>query len=326
MRIFKQLLPLIAGFALFLCFNALMNYLIIPNQFTRVKIHRIETGTYEDLILGSSHGNAAINPAVLAEKTGRSGYNAAAGGQCPVDNYYLLKDALREHDVKRVILEYDPSYWLFHDSFNGTARYQLSQMAPSTVRLAYFAELCLPGDLRYVFLPWTLYDVYPERMKANLEKKKSGAYLNYETTPFTDDTQTFHEDGFMELKDFAVGNMSTPELSFDGKMSYVEENRTWFERIIKLCLNKGMEVIVVTTPVPGETLKKNAAFYAEAHAMMEALLAPYGVRYLDFAAPKETDETAPCAGRWDGGDFSDGEGHMRGSAAGDFSHVLAELL
>ena len=73
-------------------------------------------------------------------------------------------------------------------------------------------------------------------------------------------------------------------------------------------------------------MKENTRFLKATWQMMEALLAPYGVRYLDFAAPKETDETAPCAGRWDGGDFSDGEGHMRGSAAGDFSHVLAELL
>ena len=326
MRIFKKLLPLIIGFALFLGFNALMNYLVIPNQFTRVKIHKIETKEYKDLILGSSHANTAVNPAVLKEKTGRSCYNAAAGGQCPKDNYYLLEDALREHSVERVILEYDPTYWLFLDRFNGTARYQLSVMEPSAVKLAYFADLCLSGDLRYVFLPWSLYDVSVERMQKNVKQKGKKSYRKYWTKPFSNATQTFHKNGFTELKDFAVSDKSTPHYSFgEGKEQYVEENREQFERILKLCKEKDIEVVVVTTPVPRETFLENEEFYREAHEMMQELVEPYGARFLDFAAPEEGDETEPYA-VWDSEDFSDGEGHMRGSAANAFSEILAEML
>ena len=327
MRIFKKLLPLLIGFALFLGFNGLMNYFVIPYQFTRVKIHRIETKDYQDLILGSSHANSALNPSVMKEKTGRKGFNAAAGGQFPMDNYYLLRDALKKHSAERVILEYDPTYWVTWDSFNRTARYQLSVMEPSTVKLAYFAELCLPGDLRYVFLPWSLYDINIERMKEIVEGKHSKAYRKYSFRFFNNDTQTFHKDGFLALKDYAASDKSTPQYSFDkGTEENVKKNRKQFERILKLCRERDIEVVVVTTPVPPETFSENEAFYAEAHEMMQELLQPYGYRFLDFVAPEETEETAAYAGAWDSDDFSDGEGHMRVSAANEFSAVVGEML
>ena len=66
--------------------NALLSYMLIPYQFTRMKIHTIETEDFDDLILGSSHGSAAIDPAVLSEKTGRTCFSAAAGGPACLPN------------------------------------------------------------------------------------------------------------------------------------------------------------------------------------------------------------------------------------------------
>jgi len=196
MRTFKKLLPLLAGIAVFLVCNQILNYLLIPYQFTRMKIHRIETESWQDLILGSSHGCSALDPAVLTEKTGRSCFNAAAGGQYPADNYYLLLDACRHHKPERVIFEYDPAYWIAGDPFNRNARYQLDVMAPSVVRARYFFDQFFNSDLRQVLMPWLAYRRDHLRIRQTLAVKQSEAYRTFSSEPFSTEYQTCRADGF----------------------------------------------------------------------------------------------------------------------------------
>ena len=47
-----------AFFAVLTAFNMVMNYLLIPYSFTRMKVHYLETETCDDLILGSSHAES----------------------------------------------------------------------------------------------------------------------------------------------------------------------------------------------------------------------------------------------------------------------------
>ena len=110
MRIFKRLCPAAAFLILFVLINFLLNDALIPYQYPRVKIHTIETQTFDDLIVGTSHSFSAINPEILSSSTGRSCYNASVGSQFPRDTLYLLMDACRSHRPGRIILEYDPAY------------------------------------------------------------------------------------------------------------------------------------------------------------------------------------------------------------------------
>lgn len=326
MRIFKLLLPFAAGLAVFLALNTALCFLMIPYQFTRVKIHRAETETFDDLILGSSHGSAAIDPSVLTEVTGRSCLNAAAGGQYPRDNYYLLLDACREHKPGRVIFEFDPTYWVSEDNFNRTPRYQLSMMEPSLTKLQYFMDLCLPGDIRYCLMPWFLYQTKPEEMRRIAGRKLGEAYRTYSVEPFSEGDQVCEESGFIAISDQANGDRSVREFSFgEGTGSYVKENQARFEQLVRCCREQAIELVVVTTPVPLPTRSANEAFYREAHGLMQALSEKYGFRYLDYVMPEE-DASEHLKARWRAKSFSDAEGHMRVSAARRFSRMLARAL
>ena len=328
MRIFKKLLPFASGLCFFLGINMLLNYLIIPYQFPRMKIHRIETETFQDLILGTSHGSSAIDPEVLTEVTGRSSFNTAAGGQYPRDNYYLLADACRQHRPERVIIEYDPAYWISKDSFNRNARYQLDVMALSPVKLGYFKDLCFAGDIRYVLMPWFLYNDSFDRIAKNVEIKRSEAYARYDVSPFADGGQVCEKNGFTPIQDKAEGDRSIPDLEFsDENERYVRINAEYFKKTLQLCEREGIEAVVVTTPVPAETLAETEPFYREAHQRMEALAEEYDFIYLDYAWPSlaaaPEEEAFPV---WESQCFSDGEGHMRISAAQKFTRLLAQEL
>ncbi len=327
MRISKILAPLLPGLAVFACINLLLNHLFIPYQFPRIKIRRVETEDFQDLILGTSHGNSAMDPEVISEKTGRSCFNAAAGGQSPEDSLFLLMDACRNHKPERVIIEYDPTYLLFLDNFNANARYQLSVMEFSPVKLAYFAGIFALRDIRYVCMPWSQYSLKIDRAGEILREKHSEAYRSFSTEPFCDSSQAIQENGFMAISDTAEGEKSVRELSFSRETEkHVKQNKAAFERILSYSRRKGIEAVVVMTPVPDETREANAAFYEEAHGIMRELCEEYQAGYLDFVMPEEADETAGLNKDWGSEGFSDGEGHMRTGCAGRFSAMLGELL
>ena len=323
MRIFKRILPLLAGLCFFLAVNALLNFFFIPYQFTRMKIHNIETNTYDDLILGSSHGCAAIDPAVLSETTGRTAFNAAAGGQYPRDNYYLLQDACREHAPSRVIFEYDPAYWIVRDSFNRNARYQLDVMRFSPVRLSYFKDLCLESDIRFVLMPWFMYAGSYDRAGQNAAIKRSEVYRTYGVEPFVNREETCREDGFTAIADSTLRGFETPTYAFTQEnAAIVQENQKWFEKMVRACREQGLELVVVTTPLPPATYTHNTDFYTQAHEKMQSLADTYGFAYLDYVAGDE----AAAGEAWAPQAFCDGEGHMHMSDAARFTRAFAERL
>lgn len=327
MRIFKKLLPPVLGLILFAGVNGLLSFLFIPYQYTRVNIHKLETNDYDTLILGSSHGGSAIDPAVLRKLDGRSAYNAAAGGQYPLDNYYLLLDALKGHEVERVIYECDPSYWLHTDPFNRNARYQLGQMAPSWVRLRYFLDAFSGKDIRYVFMPWCFYSTAWPEIRDRVRLKLSPAYANYEIGIFQDSAQVFTEDGFTAIADSSEGSREIPQLAFtEASAASVEKNLAYVERLCRLCRDRGIALTVVTTPLPETTRRENEAFYREAHAMIASLASDCGARFLDYTSPVGTDEMSRLDHDYADEAFSDAEGHMRVSTAQAFTAALAEEL
>ena len=347
MRIFKKIFPFIAGLLAFFAVNALLGYLLIPYQFTEMKIHTLEHETFHTLFLGSSHAASCLDPAVWTEQTGESSFNAAAGGQYPRENYSLLLDASREHKPEQVILEYDPAYWISYDNFNKNARYQESVMALSPVRLSYFSNLCLDGDIRFVLMPWFLYRENIRRtdmgkglqdalryVRNTVSVKQSDAYKNKTPEPFNGKDQICRTDGMIEIANHVHGNYTPPQLSYGADVEkYVQENQKYFEKTIQFCQEHDIEVIVVTTPVPEETKTQTGSFYQEAHEQMQKLSDLYGFTYLDFVCTVSTDEnqtgtTAETSweNTWEKDDFSDGEGHMHTDAAKRFTKVLASML
>ena len=312
MQTSKKILPVLGGLLLFFLLNAFLNFALIPYQFTRMKIHTIENETFDDLILGSSHASAAIDPERFTEELGRSCFNAAAGGQYPRENYYLLLDACEKHVPGRILLEYDPSYWVSGDSFNAAARYQLSEMEWSRAKWSYARDLCPGSDIRFVLMPWSLYvDLFPDpagssgnllqRMADNIRTRLGEDYRQYGTVSFlTGSGQACDQNGFTYIPDFVPGDRTIPEFSFgEDKEAYFETNRQYFEKTLDLCRKNGIEVVVFTTPVPKTTLEQNRDFYREAHRRMADLSREHSFRYLDFCLTEAEPSSGPIAGGQD---------------------------
>ncbi len=334
-------LLLIAALVLFLLFalaTRLLSFLLVPPQYTRVKVHVLENDSCEDLILGTSHGIAAMDPDRLAASTGRITYNAAAGGEYPIDIYYLAKDAARTGAPRRLIIEYDPTYWVYTGGMNNTELYLLDVMRPSLTKAEYFLSSCVASDFRNALEPWYLNLSGLRSIPENVRQKHSDAYRNYSMTLFEDPLQTVMENGFIAIDDSARNGWDPETHVLIGENDAVskayETNRRWFLRTVEFCRKKGIELVVVETPIPASTLETDRAFFEDANARMQEMAEEHAFIFLDYVTGQNALPDRPdilCGTDGDGAPrddtaFCDAEGHMRVSGARQFSDVLGDAL
>ena len=343
MRIFKKILPYLLFVFIFIAVNEAIFYALVPYQYTRMKLHHLESEDYDDLILGTSHGASAFDPEVISSVTGRSIYNAAAGGCYPRDQYYMLKDACRKHVPERVIIEFDPTYWSAVEGMNNTQIDLVRQMEFSPVKLMYFVSSCFKSDFRCTLLPWYMNISGVKQVPDNLRIKRSDSYVNCTAEAFHDELQEVRDNGFIAISAGAEGNRTLQVHDFVEKE--FDENRSWFLKTVRLCREKGIQVIVVETPVPETTVEGDRDFFTRSGEMMAGMAESEGFMFLDFALtdpdggnamPASSAEAAGDAAdaaaaafskmRRAPEDFMDAEGHMYEETAQVFSGALSEIL
>ncbi len=320
MRISKRLLVPVIFLALFLAVNTGLDYILVPYTFTRYKIHKIETETYDDLILGSSHAGTCLSPSAMQTVNGRKTFNAAQGEEFPVDSYFFLKDAAREHKPDRLIYEFDPNYWITaqDESANYAGMFAEMQLCPAKIQ--YFFAKMWKADFRTFCAPWYFYrsEAKKEDIERNLFVKKSEDYRNYGTGTFDSAIQTVEEDGFIAVKPGKWADEITPRDWSEDMLQ--KDAREYFIRIAEYCRRRGIRLVVVTTPVPAQTLAANLASYTAAAEEMKALSRTYGFSYLNYTEG----ELLLANQEFTNADlFADWDGHMYADTARRFSAVLA---
>ena len=284
MRSFKKAAVLII-LVLFFAGNALLSYLLYPYTYTRAMYHEMETADYDTLIVGGSHAKCGIDPAVLESAAGVRAINAAQGGEHSIDMYYLVREAAAGTDLKNVILEIDPSYWVARPTKEYVSLYH---EFPLSVRKAgYFADKMLTADFRTAPFEWYLYRQQAGHLPGLIREKQSDAYKNFDIAQFTDEVQSYHEDGFIARfrVDAGTTREDVPALFDRGDLN--ADERKYFEKLHAFCKKEGIALTCVITPVPETYLP-------------------------DERVPHDLE------------DFCDNEGHMFEDTAGRFTKVLAE--
>ena len=157
MRNSRRALKAIIFLALVVVLNGLLDYLLYPYTYSRAEMYHMEKTDLNQIIVGTSHGKCGIDPAVLDEVLGTKTFNSCQGGEYPRDSYYLIREADRVHDLKQVIYELDPGYWVTGDGQNAQYISYLREFPNSFLKLDYWKEKLLDGDFRSTFFPWYFY-------------------------------------------------------------------------------------------------------------------------------------------------------------------------
>lgn len=299
--------------------NIAMNYALIPYSYVRIMMHDLETEDNDIVFLGTSHGLSGISPKVIEEKTGKSAINLCMGGEYPKDAYYMLKEAMRHHMPQYVIYELDPGYWCTQETQKGDFNRIYYEMPWSLVKVEYFMDKTLKSDFRATLFPWFYYRGQYWQIPQIIETKQSSTYKNYGAEPFTSPGQCY-EDGFVK-RNAVPGEKSRDNLVLWQEDELQEESAKYFEKLVKLCKEEGVELIVITTPIPDETIAENPE-YAKADEFFETYIKNQGVTYYNYNKEEYRIENFDKSLNA----FTDYEGHMSWQQAEVFSSWLADEL
>ena len=301
-----------------LALSAFMSWLLFPYLEMRHTVHIMGQPDYDTLIVGTSHGKAAIDPIILNNDCGMQAINACLGNERMVDTYYLVRYAEQHTDLKYVILEVDPSYWVLPAQVNPDSLRIYHEIPAGSLKLQYAVDKLLKEDSRNILFEWYLYRNQIFNIKDRWEEKQSDAYKNYDITQFSNAVQIYRSDGFMSINRPETEPEKTDE-PIEWNPDNVEKDiLPMLDRLQRFCEEKGIILIAVTTPIPGTTYEKGLPMTAESEAYMKARMDERGITYFNYMhAVREGISPDPA-------DYSDNDGHMYWDTARDFTGVLAQ--
>ena len=319
MRNFKRILTAVILLLFFAC-NIGLSWLLYPYTYTRANFHAMKEGSYEGLIVGGSHAKCGIDPEVLYTMTGKKYLNSAQGGEHSLDILYLVKEAASRTDLKTVIYEIDPAYWV--DKPNQSQEYvALYHEYPQSVRkVPYALDKMLVADLRTSLFEWYLYRKEIFHIKDRIAEKSSEEYKNFSLASFSDEIQTYREDGFIARHRTEDGTDYETEPSLWNEKTYNTDEQKYFEELVSFCRENSIELITVMMPVPDTSYETYTDSYASAQDFFTDYLKSQDVLFLDCLHSDLAEMPRDLQ------DFCDNDGHLFEDSAVRFTGILAKAI
>ncbi len=191
-------------------------------------------GSYDMLLLGSSHMNSSINPNILWKQYGITSFNYGTGGQ-PIDvTYYLLKEILKNHDNPNLIVVIDLYYLGLTGEFGEEQyiRYVLDSMKFSKNKIEAIMN-CTPRE------HW-LYYLFPIMKYHDRWKELSKTDFNFDTK------ESYYKKGFAAgLEVYGKDNLSQPTTETAELPPKSEE---YLKKIINLARKEGFKLVFTNAP------------------------------------------------------------------------------
>lgn len=226
--------------------------------------YRMEQDTIDIIFLGSSQAAAGFNPQDLYNGFGMESYNLGSNHQSLWASYYWLKEALRYQSPRVAVLD---CYELFRDC----------RKDEGGTRLVF-------DDMRWGMVKWEAV-----RTVCNLNEELSPesyflTNIRFHTrwTGLNETDFTWGEfDAVPQLKGFWLyrGKCGYEEyvpltIQDAEPASFQEEAKVYLDKIVELCRENGIELVLVKTPTLAETLERHNAIAAYAKAN--------GLKFYDF--------------------------------------------
>lgn len=197
--------------------------------------------TVDIIFIGSSHVLRGVSPTVLSEEYGKNAYLRATVVQPPEASYYYLKNALKTQSPSTVIAEFYSLYDEYdYDKHEPYVRYAFDTMPFDLDKLTAICSVMKKTDgqnlLYYIFPSLYYHERWNELNEIDItypgKKDKSdpnmGSILldSVEIDPFTP----------------YDGRSQNPE-------EYIEDSLYWYQKIIDLCKERGIRLIMLRAPL-----------------------------------------------------------------------------
>lgn len=228
--------------------------------------------TIDVLFFGASPIRRGMNPLIMWNEYGFTSFDRSAGGQMPILSYYQVVESVRSQTPKVVVLD-TPSMFSLHDVDikEGNLRPNIDAMRFSDIKLFFIREVVSLSEhqtfLSYLF-PLIRYHSRWDQLErldfeVNLRKTRNN-YRGYYGI-FLEQREITFPDNFMS---------PTAEVA-----NFDPESLGYLKKMIEFCLEKGIEVVLVTMP-------RSSWSYSQ-HNAVQIIADQYGLPYIDYCLPEE---------------------------------------
>ena len=223
------------------------------------------------LFLGTSSFRNGFSPMTIWEETGITSYLRATAGQLPLVSYYYLLEALEYQQPKVVVLE---GASLFSntdvDKNESAIRKSVDPMRLSRIKLKLIRDVVSASKNQtfdsYIFPLLRYHDRWKELERLDFEYRQIDQYDPFRGQYITRGRKPLPEYSGLEEK-------------IEKTETYDAEALYYYQKIVQLCKEKHIEVVLVTLP-----RMKNFS-YAE-HVGIQQFADQYGLRYVDYNMPE----------------------------------------
>lgn len=303
----KKLIKICLIFAVSLFLFLTLNLLFMPKYIESDNDGRI-TAEFEReklnndvLIVGSSVVYSAVNPIVLWDLYGMASFDRATSSQPTWTSYYLIKDAVESTNPKFIAL--DVSFMRYEDDYaeEPSNRKAFDGMRISRTKFEAI-EAAKSADEEAIDYIVPLFRFHSRWQYLKGEDWK---YLYYKPT--------VSHNGYLfsDTVEPAFGERSSEGL-FEVRLS--DRNAEYLEKIIKLCADNGIQLLLFKTPSFNPKWDEN--FEGDIRFISDK----YNVVYHDF------DNDTEAIGLDYTTDTADGGGHLNNSGAEKFSAYLGAYI
>ena len=239
-----------------------------PLDVTYQSFYEMKKDSVDAIFLGSSHAISAFSPQELYDECGIRSFNLGSEEQSLVVSYYWLKEALRFQKPQAVVLDTVVCFPFMETPYNcneASIRKALDPMKWSSVK-AEVVRTIGALDPKETFASY-LFPIIRYHARWNDLSLSDIRFFTKENT---------------SLKGYAVLSEDTADTGFEPLTPKADavpagmQNvmRTYLEKIVQLCSENGIQLILVSTPYTEMT--------AEVHQAVSGFAEEHDVRYVDF--------------------------------------------
>ncbi len=222
-----------------------------------------EPDTVDLLILGTSHAFENINPGVLWEEQGVASYILGGPNQRLWNTYYSLKEALKTQKPKLVLLEgyavcFEGDYVTDGQIVSNTFGMQWSRNKKEAM------EITIPKKRMGEFAPEYI------RYHSRYTDLSSEDFLKDKGDPYYENWKGF----FCNFNTMYYDTQDVSQISDRRELN--EKNRVFYEKILQLCSDEQIPILIVISPYPNASPEDMMAFNTA-----EELAERYGAAFLN---------------------------------------------
>ena len=112
--------------------------------------------------------------------------------------------------------------------------------------------------------------------------KLSEPYKKYDVEPLNSGAQQYTKEVYMYQVADPNADKGSPNIILWNRDKILEVEKKYFFKLVNFCKGKGIEFVVITTPVPQETLELHSQTFKKSHEYYKKMMEKHKIPFYDF--------------------------------------------